>query len=55
MNPGPDGENAGQLVDQFGKLSEAGVQTVIGAVLGAESLKPLEAIGRDVIPQVAGL
>ncbi|HEY5640442.1 MAG TPA: LLM class F420-dependent oxidoreductase [Dehalococcoidia bacterium] len=55
MNPGPDGENAGQLVDQFGKLAEAGVQTVIGAVLGAESLKPLETIGRDVIPQVAGL
>ncbi|MCH8201235.1 MAG: LLM class F420-dependent oxidoreductase, partial [Chloroflexi bacterium] len=34
MNPGPNGENAGQLVDQFGKLAEAGAQTVIGAVMG---------------------
>ena len=55
MNPGPNGENAGQLVDQFGKLAEAGTQTVIGAVMGVENLKPLEAIGRDVIPQVASL
>jgi F420-dependent oxidoreductase-like protein len=55
MNPGPDGENAGQLVDQFGKLAEAGAQTVIGAVMGVENLKPLEAIGKDVIPQVASL
>jgi F420-dependent oxidoreductase-like protein len=55
MNPGPNGENAGQLVDQFGKLGEAGAQTVIGAVAGVENLKPLEAIGKDVIPQVASL
>ncbi len=55
MNPGPNGENAGQLVDQFGKLAEAGAQTVIGAVMGVENLKPLEAIGKDVIPQVASL
>ena len=55
MNPGPNGENAGQLVDQFGKLAEAGAQTVIGAVMGVENLKPLEAMGKDVIPQVASL
>ena len=55
MNPGPNGENAGQLVDQFGKLAEAGAQTVIGAVMGVEKLKPLEAMGKDVIPQVASL
>ena len=55
MNPGADGENAGQLVDQFGKLAEAGAQTVIGAVMGVENLKPLEAMGKDVIPQVASL
>jgi F420-dependent oxidoreductase-like protein len=55
MNPGPNGENAGQMVEQFGKLAEAGAQTVIGAVMGVEDLKPLEAIGKDVIPQVASL
>ncbi len=55
MNPGANGENAGALVEQFGKLAEAGAQTVIGAVAGVESLTPLEAIGKDVIPQVASL
>ncbi len=55
MNPGPNGENAGQLVEQFGKLAEAGAQTVIGAVMGVEGLKPLEAMGKDVIPQVSSL
>jgi len=55
MMPGPNGENTAQIVDQFGKLSEAGVQTVLGAVLGCENITPLEAMGRDVIPQVAKL
>jgi len=55
MNPGANGENTGQLVDQFGKLAEAGAQTVIGAVMRVEDLKPLEAIGKDVIPQVVSL
>jgi F420-dependent oxidoreductase-like protein len=55
MMPGPNGENTAQIVDQFGKLAEVGVQAVIGAVLGCETITPLEAIGRDVIPQVAKL
>jgi F420-dependent oxidoreductase-like protein len=53
MAPGPNGENAAQIVDHFGQLAEIGVQTAIGAVIGCENLTPLEAIGRDVIPQVA--
>jgi F420-dependent oxidoreductase-like protein len=52
MAPGPNGENAAHIVDQFGKLAEIGVQTAIGAVVGVENLTPLEAMGRDVIPQV---
>jgi F420-dependent oxidoreductase-like protein len=55
MNPGPNGENAGDMVDQFGRMAEAGVQTIIGSVGGVDSIKPLEVIGRDVIPQVAKL
>ncbi len=55
MNPGPNGENAGQMIDQLGRFAEAGVQTAIGAVTGVENLTPLEAMGRDVIPQVARL
>ncbi|HUF52490.1 MAG TPA: LLM class F420-dependent oxidoreductase [Dehalococcoidia bacterium] len=55
MNPGLNGENAGQLVELFGQMSEAGVQTIIGSVAQVDQLTPLEAIGRDVIPQVADL
>jgi F420-dependent oxidoreductase-like protein len=55
MNPGPNGENTGQMVEQLGQFAEIGVQTALGAVMGVETIKPLEAIGRDVIPQVAKL
>ena len=53
MAPGANGENAAQIVDRFGKLSEIGVQGVIGAVVGVDNPTTLEAMGRDVIPQVA--
>ncbi|MDO8615064.1 MAG: LLM class F420-dependent oxidoreductase [Dehalococcoidia bacterium] len=55
FNPGPNGENAGQLLDQLGSFAEAGVQTVIGALMGVESGSPIEAMARDVIPQAARL
>ncbi len=55
VNPGPNGENAGQVVEQLGRFAEAGVQTVIGALIGVESIKPIEAVGRDIVPQVAKL
>jgi F420-dependent oxidoreductase-like protein len=55
MNPGPNGENTGEIVEQFGRMAEAGVQTMIGSVGGVDSITPLESIGRDVIPQVAKL
>ena len=54
-NPGPNGENAGQLLDQIGEFAEIGVQTVIGALVGVENIKPIEAMGRDVIPAAAKL
>jgi F420-dependent oxidoreductase-like protein len=55
MNPGPNGENAAQMLEQFTQFAEVGVQTVIGAVVGAEDIKPLEGMGRDVIPAAARL
>jgi F420-dependent oxidoreductase-like protein len=55
MNPGADGENTGEMIEQFGRMREAGAQTIIGSVAGVDSIKPLEVIGRDVVPQVAGL
>ena len=55
MNVGPDGSQSGQLIEQLGRLSEAGVQTAIGALIGVENIKPIEIMGRDVIPQAARL
>ncbi len=52
---GPNGEMTGQIVEQLGQLAEVGVQTAIGGVMGVENLKPLEALGRDVLPQIAKL
>ncbi len=55
FNPGADGSGVGPLADQLGRFAEVGVQTVIGAVIGVENIKPIEIIGRDLIPQVAKL
>lgn len=55
MNVGPDGAMSGQLVDQLGRLSEAGAQTAIGALIGVENIKPIEAMGASVIPEAAKL
>ncbi len=55
MNVGQEGENVGQLVEQLGAFAEAGAQTVIGALIGVEHLKPIEIMGKEVIPQVAEL
>lgn len=55
MNPGLKGENTGQLVDFFGQLADVGVQTVIGSIGQVDQITPIEAIGRDVIPQVANI
>ena len=52
---GPDGSQAGQLIEQLGRFSEVGVQAAIGALIGVENIKPIEAMGRDVIPQAAKL
>lgn len=49
------GAGAGPVVDQLGAFAEVGVQTVIGALIGVERLEPIDAVGRDVVPQVAGL
>jgi F420-dependent oxidoreductase-like protein len=44
-----------QLVEQFGELSDAGVQHVILAVRAVEDLHQLELIGQAVIPQLRNL
>jgi F420-dependent oxidoreductase-like protein len=55
MNVGPDGSQAGQLVEQLGRFAEAGAQAAFGALIGVENIAPIEAMARDVIPEVAKL
>jgi F420-dependent oxidoreductase-like protein len=52
---GAKGEKAGQVVDQLGNLAGMGFGAAIGAVAGVWDVTPLEIIGSDVIPAVAGL
>ena len=52
---GARGEKAPVLVKALGSLSKLGIQTVIGPVIGAETITPLEIMGRTVIPEVTGL
>ena len=52
---GAKGERAGQVVDQLGGLAELGFQTAIGQVVDVWDVTPLEVIGAEVIPAVAGL
>ena len=52
---GEKGEKAGEIVDQLGRLAELGFQAAIGAVADVWRVSPLETIGSEVIPAVAGL
>ncbi len=52
---GEKGERAGEIVDQLGALAEMGFQAAIGAVARVWEVTPLEVIGSEVIPAVAGL
>jgi F420-dependent oxidoreductase-like protein len=52
---GRNGEQAGQVIDQLGGLAELGFQAAIGAVANVSQITPLEVIGSQVIPAVAGL
>jgi F420-dependent oxidoreductase-like protein len=52
---GENGEKAGQVIDQLGALAEMGFQAAIGAVARVWEVRPLEVIGGEVIPAVAGL
>ncbi len=51
---GQKGEKAGEIVDQLGRLAQLGFHAAIGAVADVWSIRPLETIGSEVIPAVAG-
>ena len=48
-------ESGGELVERFGRLGEAGVQQVILSVGDADDASAIEALGRDVLPQLRGV
>jgi F420-dependent oxidoreductase-like protein len=52
---GENGEQTGQVIDQLAALAEMGFQAAIGAVARVWDVRPLEVIGGEVIPAVAGL
>jgi F420-dependent oxidoreductase-like protein len=52
---GPDGSKVGELLGQLRWLAGLGVETVFGWVVGVDQITPLEVMGREVIPAVAGL
>ncbi|HLI87391.1 MAG TPA: LLM class F420-dependent oxidoreductase [Ktedonobacteraceae bacterium] len=52
---GEDGSKVGELIGQLRWLAGMGIQTVLGAVPHVYQIKPLEIIGREVIPAVADL
>ena len=52
---GEDGSKAGELIGQLRWLAGMGIETVIGFVPHVHRITPLEVIGREVIPPVAGI
>ncbi len=55
FDPGEKGEKTGAMVDDLGRLSELGFDAALGMVVDVWKIRPLEVIGSDVIPAVAGL
>ncbi|HET8522341.1 MAG TPA: TIGR03560 family F420-dependent LLM class oxidoreductase [Thermomicrobiales bacterium] len=50
---GSQGEKTGQLIAQLRGFSEMGIQTVVGRVVDADRITPIEIMGREVIPAIA--
>ena len=50
---GENGENVGKTIGRLRQLSKLGIQTAIGSVKDAWRIKPLQTIGREVIPAIA--
>jgi F420-dependent oxidoreductase-like protein len=50
---GEDGSRVDELVGQLRWLGSLGIETVFGYVVGAERIRPIEIMGREVIPAIA--
>lgn len=55
IDPGPDGERAGEFLDRLRELAKLGITHYHGAVPDVASITPLDAIGRRIIPAAAEL
>lgn len=55
MDPGPQGERADELIDTLGRYRELGMDGVIGALMGVETMAPIEVMATKVLPAVASL
>jgi F420-dependent oxidoreductase-like protein len=53
LDPGPDGENVGPLLEQLRQVADLGVSHAHGWVPRASTITPLEIMGERVIPVVA--
>ena len=55
LDPGREGVRVPQMIDELGALAEAGAQGAIGGMRGVQYVEPIEIVGREVVPKVAGL
>jgi F420-dependent oxidoreductase-like protein len=55
MDPGDNGTRSQALLDELGRFSDMGFQTAVGSVKNVEALRPLEIIGRDIVPRARSL
>jgi F420-dependent oxidoreductase-like protein len=55
INVGADGSEVPRVLDQLRAYANVGVHAVIGALIGVENLKPIEIVGREIIPQIEAL
>src|SRR5580658_3124529 len=53
LDPGPDGDQVGVLVESMRGLAALGISHYHGSVRDAASITPIEVLGREVIPVVA--
>ena len=52
---GADGSKVGELIDRLRWLSGMGIQSVFGWVVGVDQVRPIEVMGREVIPAAAAM
>ena len=54
FDTGTDGDRVDDMIGELKGLADLGIDTAIGGVRDVHTITPLEIIGRDVIPAVAG-